>query len=169
MKTSHFFIALLICLTSCIEDKKNSAFNPENWEKRKAEVNHQDSSLNMGRSYLSVYSEIYSGDEHTTRDLTVTLGMRNLSDKDTIYILDADYYHTHGNLVRSYFDHPIYLAPYETVEIVIDHIDEAGGTGANFIFNWASPSDTEPLFDAVMILAKGNQGLSFTTQGIRIY
>lgn len=168
MKLHITLVLILISFVSCLEDKQNSAFDPENWEKRMVTVDASDTTLNFGKSYLSVYSEIYSGSEHTTRSLTVTLSMRNASATDTVYITSADYYHTHGNLVRSYFDHPIFLGPYETVEIVIDHIDEAGGTGANFIFGWASPSETEPLFDAVMILAAGNQGLSFTTQGIRI-
>jgi hypothetical protein len=46
--------------------------------------------------------------------------------------MNAKYYNTQGTLLRSYFEHPIYLAPLETVEIVIDEGDREGGTGANF-------------------------------------
>ena len=57
----------------------------------------------------------------------------------------------------------------ETVEIVIDQDDNEGGTGANFIFDWKIKPDTnEPLFEAVMISTYGQQGLSFTTTGIRL-
>ena len=57
----------------------------------------------------------------------------------------------------------------ETVEIVIDEMDEQGGTGANFMFDWAmKKTSNEPLFEGVMISTSGQQGLSFTTQGRKI-
>ena len=92
-----------------------------------------------------------------------------MSKEDSIYIHHAEYYNTHGELIRSYFEEPIYLSPLETVEIVIDEKDKEGGTGANFIFDWASTSEeNEPFFEAVMISTAGQQGLSFTTEGKRI-
>ena len=52
---------------------------------------------------------------------------------------------------------------------MIDEIDREGGTGANFIFEWAiKRKSNEPIFESVMISTSGQQGLSFTTQGIRI-
>jgi len=54
------------------------------------------------------------------------------ADKDSIFLMNAKYYNTQGTLLLSYFEHPIYLAPLETVEIVIDEGDREGGTGANF-------------------------------------
>jgi hypothetical protein len=95
--------------------------------------------------------------------------MRNTSDKDTIYLLRAEYYDTHGKSVRNYFDFPIYLAPMETTEIVIDEVDVSGGTGSNFIFEWKIPDNCpEPLFEGVMTSTIGQQGLSFTTLAKRI-
>ena len=100
------------------KEKGLSSVNPENWSKRKVEISAQDS-LESGKSYLSIYSQIYSLSEHKTHNLTAMVSMRNTSDQDTIYILKANYYDTHGELVRTYFDHPIYLAPMETTEIII--------------------------------------------------
>ena len=82
--------------------------------------------------------------------------------------MNAEYYNTQGELLRSYFDHPIYLVPLETVEIVIDEGDREGGTGANFLFDWRiKQGSNEPLFEAIMISTSGQQGLSFTTNGIQ--
>jgi hypothetical protein len=165
-----FFVLFTIGLIaySCTEKKEISSINPVNWEKRKAQLPGEDS-LFTGKTYLSVYSQIYSLTEHRTHDLTATISMRNTSDADTIYILKADYFDTHGQLIRHYFDHPIYLTPMETVEIVIDEVDREGGTGANFIFQWQTkPTTAEPLFEGVMISTSGQQGLSFTTTGKRI-
>jgi len=95
--------------------------------------------------------------------------MRNMSESDTIYIVRAEYFDTFGQSVRKYFDTPIYLAPLETTEIIIDEIDTSGGTGSNFIFEWKIPeSSPEPLFEGVMTSTLGQQGLSFITQAKRI-
>ncbi len=122
-----------------------------------------------GSTYLSVYSQIYSETEHRSHNLTATVSMRNTSCIDTIYICSADYYNTKGELIRKYFDKTIYLKPMETVEIVIDQSDKEGGTGANFIFNWQTKEKcSQPLFECIMISTYGQQGLSFTTTGIRV-
>ena len=94
--------------------------------------------------------------------------MRN-TNVDTVFITSAKYYNTHGDLVRTYFEHPIQLHAMETVEIIIAEVDREGGTGGNLIFDWAIPNnDSMPLFEAVMISTSGQQGLSFRTEGMRI-
>ena len=56
----------------------------------------------------------------------------------------------------------------ETIEIVIDQVDSVGGTGGNFIFSWATENQyNEPLFEAIMISTDNQQGISFTTQGVK--
>ncbi|MBT30319.1 MAG: hypothetical protein CMO01_11730 [Thalassobius sp.] len=158
---------LLTGLFACEKEKEISSFNPVNWNKRSIELNDSDS-LIKGSTYLSVYSEIYSMSEHRTHTLTATVSMRNISSTDSVYIFHAEYYNTKGDLIRTYFNKPIFLRPLETVEIIIDEDDKDGGTGANFIFDWAIKNEkTEPYFEAVMISESGQQGISFTTQGIK--
>lgn len=155
-------------LVSCIEKKEISSINPENWGKRGINLNSKDS-LEFGKSYLSIYSQIYSTSEHKTHNLTAMVSMRNTSDVDTIYILRAEYFDTHGKSVRTYFEKPIFLAPMETTEIIIDEVDTEGGTGSNFIFEWKIPKNSpEPLFEGIMNSTMGQQGLSFSTQSKRI-
>ncbi len=56
----------------------------------------------------------------------------------------------------------------ETLEIVVSEDDKEGGSGANFIFDWSVKQDgLIPFFEAVMISTSGQQGVSFTTHGIR--
>ncbi len=166
----QFFLLLLtiFIIVSCEEPKEVSSVNPVNWKKRKVTLNAADS-LISGTTYLSVYSQIYSQTEHTTHDLTATVSMRNTNRKDTVYITKAEYFDTKGRSIRVYFDGTIFIAPMETVEIVIDEEDREGGTGANFLFDWAvRANDLEPLFEGVMISTSGQQGLSFTTSGRKI-
>lgn len=168
MKKIILLFAVVLVLASCLQEKEISSIHPENWTKRKATVNAKDS-LEYGKSYLSIYSQIYSSSEHKTHNLTAMVSLRNTSDVDTIYLTKAEYFDTHGVSLRNYFTHPIYLAPLETAEIIIDEMDVEGGTGSNFIFEWHAPKDCpEPLFEGVMNSTLGQQGLSFTTQSRRI-
>lgn len=163
-----YIVLLLYIISSCTEEKQVRSLGPINWENKKINLNCVDS-LASGTTYLSVYSQIYSLTEHKTHDLTVTVSMRNINHKDSIFITKADYYDTNGKLLRTYFDHPIYIAPMETVEIVIDEKDQEGGTGANFLFQWKIKKSTNnPFFEGIMISTSGQQGLSFTTRGINV-
>lgn len=162
------FIAMLF-FCSCQKTKEISSLNPVNWEKRSANATNLDN-LSQGSTYLAVYSQIYQQHENKTYNLPVTVSLRNVSQKDTAYILKADYNNSKGERIRSYFKTPIYIAPLETIEIVIDEVDNEGGTGGNFIFDWAVYDEKNlPLFEAVMISTSGQQGLSFLTRGVRIY
>tara|TARA_R110002051_G_scaffold73135_6_gene132770 strand:- start:13857 stop:14366 length:510 start_codon:yes stop_codon:yes gene_type:complete len=168
MKKFILLLSVAALVIGCMEEKEISSINPENWSKRKITLNVKDS-LEYGKSYLSIYSQIYSSSEHKTHNLTAMVSLRNTSDVDTIYLLKAEYYDTHGVSLRNYFNHPIYLAPLETAEIIIDEMDISGGTGSNFIFEWKIPKDCpEPLFEGVMNSTVGQQGLSFTTLSRRI-
>ena len=125
--------------------------------------------LDTGRTYLSVYSSIYSLSEHKTHDLTATVSMRNVHPTDTVYLTQADYFNTDGDLVKHYLQFPILIEPLETLEIVINERDRTGGTGATFIVHWSADSTIPPpYFEAVMISTPGSQGLSFTTKGVPI-
>ncbi len=168
MKRNLVLILIIASIISCNEQKEISSTNPENWSKRMIDINQKDS-LEFGKSYLSIYSQIYSLSEHQTHSLTAMVSLRNISDLDTIYILKAEYFDTHGKSVRRYFDKPIFLAPMETTHIIIDEIDTTGGTGSNFLFEWKIPKNCpEPLFEGIMNSMMGQQGLSFTTHAIRI-
>lgn len=138
------------------------------WDARAIDLVTGDS-LSSGVTYLSVYSQIYSQTEHRKEDLTATVSMRNTSQADTLFIEKADYFDTHGKLIREYVGRPVFLTPLETLEIVVNQHDREGGTGGNFIFHWKihfrSP---EPLFEGIMISTSGQQGLSFSTKGKRI-
>ena len=168
MKEKLVGLIIVLALIACNNPKEISSINPENWTKRMLDITQKDS-LEYGKSYLSIYSQIYSMSEHKTHNLTAMISLRNTSDTDTIYLLRAEYYDTHGTSVRKYFDQSIFLAPLETTEIIIDEIDVTGGTGSNFIFEWKIPKNcSEPLFEGIMNSTMGQQGLSFTSQAVRI-
>ncbi|WP_027473705.1 DUF3124 domain-containing protein [Saccharicrinis fermentans] len=162
-------LLLIICvLYACEQESKQHNIKQVSWKSK--ELTDKDfSNYYRGKTYLPVYSHIYHVHEHRTFDLTTTISIRNVSLSDTVYIFKADYFNTVGENIRQYIKHPIYVSPLETIEIVIDEEDEEGGSGANFVFEWAMENDKNPpLYEAVMISTYGQQGLSFTTRGVPI-
>ncbi|WP_458627319.1 DUF3124 domain-containing protein [Winogradskyella sp. PC D3.3] len=168
MKRILVLFIVLFGFYGCNEVLNNDTYEKINWGERQVNYKLSDS-LDSGTSYLSVYSQIYSYSQHKTYNLTAMISIRNASAKDSIFLSKVDYYDTHGTLLKTYFDKPVYLTPMETLDIVINEVDIAGGTGGNFIFDWKTPKDCpEPIFEGVMTSTSGQQGLSFLTQAKRI-
>ena len=167
----YFLAIVYLCLmVSSCQDKPRelSSTDPVNWEKRMLKSSISDS-LDAGHTFLSIYSSIYMRNEREQSDLTVTVSLHNPNRNEDVFIDKAVYYNTDGEPIRTYFDRTIFIKPMETVQIVIDGLDQEGGTGANFIFDWKKQkSSNEPLFEAVMINTNASQGLSFVTEGKRI-
>lgn len=169
MKNIIRILLIAFLIQSCQEKQEISSIDPINWSKRKV-IHPLNDSIIKGTTYLSIYPQIYSQTEHKTHNLTATVSMRNTNRNDSIFIEKAEFFDTKGKLIRTYFEQTIYIAPMETVEIVIDEIDSDGGTGSNFLFDWKiRPNSNEPFFEGIMISTYGQQGLSFTTSGKRIY
>ena len=122
-------LIIITALTLSCSSTKQEKYSPDsvNWGKRKTQLPTTDS-LYKGSSYLSVYSEIYQRNEQQPHGLTATVSIRNISLTDSVYILKADYYNTTGDLIKTYFDYPIYIKPLETVEIIIDEQVAQGQT-----------------------------------------
>ncbi len=162
-------IFLSLVFLSCQSETDKNLDQQVDWESRKSEIVDFNDYI-QGKTYLPVYSHIYHIHEHKTFDLTITISIRNVSMTDSVYILKADYYNTVGTNVRQYLKVPVFLMPLETVEIIIEDRDMEGGSGANFIFDWAMENDKNPpLFEAVMISPYEQEGLAFTTRGVRIF
>ncbi|MBS9463407.1 DUF3124 domain-containing protein [Flagellimonas sp. 389] len=168
-KSATYCITLVFVLIACSKHKKSPISNEVNFDNRTVLLSKFDS-LPVNGTYLSVYSEIYSYSQDITHNLTATVSMRNTSTTDSLYILEAEYYDTHGKTVKNYVSKPIFIAPMETLHIVIDEDNKDGGSGANFLFKWATNEEKSiPLFEAIMISTSGSQGLSFTTTGKKIF
>lgn len=118
--------------------------------------------------YVPIYSDIYNQNRDTRILLTATLSIRNTSIKDSLFVSKIDYYNTEGDLVRNYIDSPVYLKPMESIDYVIEQQDTSGGSGANFLIDWYSKKQLNPLFQAVMVGGLGAQAFSFTTDGIEV-
>jgi len=168
-KILGFLLISVVLLTACEEQTEaDTSFEIPKWSSKAATVPTNDS-LVSGKTYLPVYSQVYSISEQRTLNLTVMASIHNISDTHKAYLTRADYYNTAGERIRQYLKNPVALNPLETAEIVISEDDLSGGTGANFVFEWQISADSnEPFFQGVMNSTLGQQGLSFTTEGIKM-
>lgn len=113
--------------------------------------------------YVPVYSDIYHHDGTMRFQLTTTISVRNISLKDSAYVLNAVYNDSYGKLLRNFVARPILLKPLEAIEFVIEDKEDKGGAGACLILEWGgSRSANQLLVQSVMIGTAGQQGISFT-------
>ncbi len=111
--------------------------------------------------YVPLYSHIYAR-QGSPILLESTLSIRNRDSRKPVYIRTLNYYGTSGNLVKRYLDAPIRLEPFQSVDLVIPAKDTQGGTGANFVVEWAAGEEIDPpQVEAVMVALVGTQAFSF--------
>jgi hypothetical protein len=116
--------------------------------------------------YVPAYSSIRLGSGKGKVDLATTLSIHNTSEETALVILRADYFDTSGALIHSYVRDPIAVRPLGTVEAFVPAEDTRGGSGANFLVEWAADGPiTEPLIEAVIVGNSGTQGYSFVSRG----
>lgn len=116
--------------------------------------------------YVPIYSDIYHDTGEKRFPLTATLSVRNTSPRDTMYVSAVDYYDSQGALQRQYLRQPIRLHALESVEFVVEHAEDKGGAGANFLVSWGAGRTLQPIIQAVMIGTTTQQGISFVTEGV---
>ena len=101
--------------------------------------------------------------------LSVTLGLHNVSPAHDLVVRRVDYHDTAGRLLRRLVDRPHAVPPMATAEFRIDRDDPSGGSGANYIVEWAAPSGgSEPLVQAVMVGPAGRLGISLVSRGVPV-
>jgi len=116
--------------------------------------------------YVPVYSDIYHLDGTKRFLLTTTVSVRNISLKDSAYVINAVYNDSYGKQLRSFVSKSILLKPLESIEYVIEDAEDKGGAGASFIIEWGgSKNSNQMLIQSVMIGTSGQQGISFTAKG----
>lgn len=138
--------------------------------KRKSHPSHiynyqeidRDSLKYLESDYVPVYSDIYFQDGTRKFHLATTISIRNTSLIDSAFILSARYYDSYGKMLTQYVDSTLLLSPLESIEFVVEEIEELGGAGANFIIEWGAKNySNQILIQSIMIGTYGQQGVSF--------
>ena len=99
-------------------------------------------------------------------DFSVTLSVHNASETRPLVLRRIAYFDTAGKLVESYLKTPVALKPFSTIEVFVPTTDVRGGTGANFVVDWAAAGEiAEPAVEALMVGSLGAGHYAFISQG----
>jgi hypothetical protein len=99
-------------------------------------------------------------------DFSVTLGIHNASETRPLVLRRIAYFDTNGKMVENYLKAPVALKPFSTVEVFVPTTDVRGGTGANFVVDWAATGEiAEPVVEALMFGGLGSGHYAFISQG----
>lgn len=116
--------------------------------------------------YVPVYSHIYIGDRERQFLLAVTLSIRNTDPDNEIVITKVTYFNSKGKILEEYLKEPVTLEGMSATRYVVHESDKAGGSGASFLVEWEALKPVNPpVIETVMIGAKTQQGISFTSRG----
>ncbi len=86
--------------------------------------------LSKGQTvYVPVYSNVISGPREVPAHLSNTLIIRNTDLHNHIQVTVADYYNTHGGLIKRYYTKPVTMTPLETAYIYLSERDQEGVSG----------------------------------------
>jgi len=119
-----------------------------------------------GSFYVPVYSSVAMSQGKVRADFSVTLSVHNASENRPLVVKRIAYFDTAGKMVESYLKSPIAIKPFSTIEVAIATTDVRGGTGANFVVDWAATSEiAEPVIEALMIGGVGAGHYAFISQG----
>jgi hypothetical protein len=119
-----------------------------------------------GAIYVPVYSSVAMSQGKLRADFSVTLSIHNASETRPLVLKRIAYFDTAGKIVESYLKAPVALKPFATVEVAIAASDIRGGTGANFIVDWAATGEiAEPVVEALMVGSVGAGHYAFISQG----
>jgi hypothetical protein len=119
-----------------------------------------------GTFYVPAYSSVSMSQGKLRADFSVTLSIHNASEKRPLVLRRIAYFDTAGKLVENYLKVPVALKPFSTIEVFVPATDVRGGTGANFVVEWAAPGDiAEPVVEALMFGGIGSGHYAFISQG----
>jgi hypothetical protein len=121
--------------------------------------------------YVPVYSHIWHGNldakgKPQTLLLSSMLSVRNTDTNSGLTVTSIRYYDTGGQLLREYVQTPNKLGPLASSDVFVEHKDDKGGNGANFMVEWkADKPITPPIIETVNAYFFGPHSLAFTSPG----
>ncbi len=167
-RLTGFFLAILVCL-SILHAPGAAAQTSGNIEQNFANsltAVPTDNLVVSGAFYVPVYSSVSMSQGRLRADFSVTLSVHNASETRPLVLKRIAYFDTSGKMVESYLKAPIALKPFATIEVFVPVADVRGGTGANFVVDWAATAEiAEPAVEALMVGDVGAGHYAFISQG----
>jgi hypothetical protein len=167
IRTAYIFFTILAGLsTACGPPARAQAAGIEQTFASSLTAMPAESLAVSGGFYVPVYSSVSMSQGKLRADFSVTLSIHNASETRPLVLRRIAYFDTSGKMVESYLKAPVALKPFATIEVFVPTSDVRGGTGANFVVDWAASGEiAEPVIEALMVGGVGSGHYAFTTQG----
>jgi hypothetical protein len=163
-----FFLAILACLPMVRAPAAQAQTAPGIEQAFSGSLTAMPSE-NLGVSgafYVPVYSSVSISQGKVRADFSVTLSIHNTSETRPLVLRRIAYFDTNGKTVENYLKAPVALKPFSTIEVFVPTTDVRGGTGANFVVDWAAAGEiAEPVVEALMFGGLGSGHYAFISQG----
>lgn len=160
-------VAMLLCpLASALPARAQPKINIEqNFADSLTAMPKEELALSGG-FYVPAYSSVAMSQGKLRVDFSVTLSVHNASETQPLVVRRIAYFDTAGKQVESYLKAPVAMKPLASVSVFIPTDDVRGGTGANFIVDWAATGEiAEPVVEALMVGGVANAHYAFISQG----
>ena len=167
IRAAGVFLTFLLCLTAGFSARAQPAGNSVEQTFANSLTAVPSEGLGVaGAFYVPVYSSVSMSQGKLRADFSVTLSIHNASETKPLVLQRVAYFDTSGKLVESYLKAPVALKPFATIEVFIATTDVRGGTGANFVVDWAAAGEiAEPAVEALMVGGVGAGHYAFISQG----
>ncbi len=167
IRAAGFFVAILASLSIHTSTARaQTAVNVEQNFAGSLTAMPAESLAVSGSFYVPVYSSVSMSAGRLRGDFSVTLSVHNASETKPLVLKRVAYFDTSGKMVESYLKTPVALKPFSTIEVFIAATDVRGGTGANFVVDWAATGEiAEPAVEALMVGSVGPGHYAFISQG----
>jgi hypothetical protein len=168
IRTRHFFPAILACLLTMPTPaaQAQAAAGIEQTFSGSLTAMPTENLAVTGAFYVPVYSSVSMSQGKSRADFSVTLSIHNASETRPLVLRRIAYFDTGGKMVESYLKAPVALKPFSTIEVFVPTTDVRGGTGANFVVDWAATGEiVEPVVEALMVGGLGSGHYAFISQG----
>ena len=165
MRKAATLLALLASLTAANAQAEPDTGLQQNFANSLTTMPTQAPTVS-GSFYVPVYSSVSMTPGKVRADFSVTLSVHNASESQPLVLKRISYFDTSGALVQAYLKEPVALKPFATIEVFVAVNDVRGGTGANFIVDWAATGEiAEPAVEALMVGGIGSGHYAFISQG----
>jgi hypothetical protein len=165
IRTGYVLLAILACLSMASAHAQATAGIEQTFAGSLTAMPTENLGVS-GAFYVPVYSSVAMSQGKLRADFSVTLSIHNASETRPLVLRRIGYFDTSGKMVESYLKAPVALKPFSTIEVFVPTTDIRGGTGANFVVDWAAAGEiAEPVIEALMVGGIGSGHYAFTTQG----
>lgn len=95
------------------------------------------------------------------------MSQKSLAISIILIVNRVEFYDAEGVMLKEYLDHAVELRPLQSIWLIVDGQKEQGGTGTNFLVDWASQVPVKaPIVESMMAGSSYQLGFSYKSESV---